>query len=151
MYHNYSCFESTLDRYRAADLTFTNPVSGVVTFYPKNTDTDMPRAVYGDPNNNMRQSSRYVEDGSYLRLKTLLVGYTLPESFTKKVYIQKARFYVGGKNLLTFTKYTGFDPEVGDQSSTNGTNLTRGVDGLTSWDPTFPNSKELYVGLQVTF
>jgi len=53
--------------------------------------------------------------------------------------------------LLTFTKYTGFDPEVGDQSTTNGTNLTRGVDGLTSWDPTFPNSKELYVGLQVTF
>ena len=151
MYHNYSCFESTLNRYRSTDLTFTNPVSGVVTLYPKNTDTDMPRAVYGDPNNNMRQSSRYVEDGSYLRLKTLLVGYTLPESFTKKMYIQKARFYVGGKNLLTFTKYTGFDPEVGDQSTTNGTNLTRGVDGLTSWDPTFPNSKELYVGLQVTF
>jgi len=150
MYHNYSCFESTLNRYRASDLTLTNPVSGVVTFYPKNTNTDMPRAVYGDPNNNMRQSSRYVEDGSYLRLKTLLVGYTVPEIFTKKVYIQKARVYVGGKNLLTFTKYKGFDPEVGDQN-TSGTNLTRGVDGLTSWDPTFPNSKELYVGLQVTF
>lgn len=150
MYHNYSCFASTLNRYRSADLVFTNPISGVVTTYPKNTDTNMPRAVYGDPNNNMRQSDRYVEDGSYLRLKNLLLGYTLPGSWIKKMYVQKARFYVGGKNLLTFTKYTGFDPEVGDQN-TNGTNLTRGIDGLTSWDSTFPNSKELYVGLQVTF
>ena len=150
MYHNYSCFTSTLDRYRATDVTFKNPVSGITTFYPKNTNTNMPRAVYGDPNNNMRQSDRYVEDGSYLRLKNLLLGYTLPGRWTKKMYIDKARFYVGGKNLLTFTKYTGFDPEVGDQNS-NGTNLTRGIDGLTSWDPTFPNSKELYVGLQVTF
>lgn len=150
MYHNYSCFSSTLNRYRAEDLTFTNPISGKVTFYPKNTDTDMPRAVYGDPNQNMRQSDRYVEDGSYLRLKTILFGYTVPKAWAKKIYAESLRFYVGGKNLITFTNYTGFDPEVGDQNS-SGTNLTRGVDGLTSWDPTFPNSKEFYLGVQVTF
>lgn len=150
MYHNYSCFASTLDRYRAEDITFTNPISGKVTVYKKNTDTNMPRAVYGDPNQNMRQSDRYVENGSYLRLKTIVLGYTMPQSWAKKIYAENLRFYVGGKNLITITDYTGFDPEVGDQN-TGGTNLTRGVDGLTSWDPTFPNSKELYLGVQVTF
>lgn len=150
MYSNYSCFTSTLDRYRAEDITFTNPISGKTTFYPKNTDTDMPRAVYGDPNQNMRQSDRYVEDGSYLRLKTLVFGWTLPTKWIEKVKLENARFYVGGKNLLTITNYTGFDPEVGDQDS-SGTNLTRGIDGLTSWDSTFPNSKEFYIGLQLTF
>lgn len=150
MWSNYSCFTSTLDRYRAEDITFTNPISGKTTFYPKNTDTDMPRAVYGDPNQNMRQSDRYVEDGSYLRLKTLVFGWTLPTKWIEKVKLENARFYVGGKNLLTITNYTGFDPEVGDQDS-SGTNLTRGIDGLTSWDSTFPNSKEFYIGLQLTF
>lgn len=150
MYHNYACFASTLDRFRAEDITFTNPVSGKTTFYAKNTDTDMPRAVYGDPNQNMRQSDRYVEDGSYLRLKSLLIGYTLPSAWCQKMYMESLRLYVGAKNLLTFTNYTGYDPEVGDQN-TSGTNLTRGVDGLTSWDVTFPNNKEFYIGLQVTF
>jgi TonB-linked SusC/RagA family outer membrane protein len=150
MWHNYSCFASTLNRYRAEDLTFTNPVSGVTTFYPKNTDTNIPRAVYGDPNQNMRQSDRYVESGTYLRLKSLVFGYTLPAEWAKKVYAENIRCYVGGKNIITITPYSGFDPEVGDQN-TSGTNLTRGVDGLTSWDSTFPNSKEIYLGLQVTF
>jgi hypothetical protein len=150
MYHNYSCFASTLDRYRAEDITFTNPISGKVTVYKKNTNTNMPRAVYGDPNQNMRQSDRYVEDGSYLRLKTIVLGYSMPKAWANKIYAENLRFYVGGKNLITITDYTGFDPEVGDQNS-NGTNLTRGVDGLTSWDPTFPNSKEFYFGVQVTF
>ena len=150
MYHNYSCFASTLDRYRAEDITFTNPISGKVTVYKKNTNTNMPRAVYGDPNQNMRQSDRYVEDGSYLRLKTIVLGYSTPKAWANKIYAENLRFYVGGKNLITITDYTGFDPEVGDQNS-SGTNLTRGVDGLSSWDPTFPNSKEIYFGVQVTF
>ncbi|WP_321479101.1 TonB-dependent receptor [uncultured Bacteroides sp.] len=150
MYHYYNCFASTLDRYRAEDLTFVNPISGATTFYPKNTNTDMPRAVIGDPNQNMRNSDRYVEDGSYLRLKALTIGYTLPKHLTNKLRLSNLRFYIGGKNLLTFTSYTGFDPEVGDQD-TNGTNLTRGVDGSTSWDPTFPNSREYFMGVQLAF
>lgn len=150
MYHNYACFASTLNRFRAEDLTFTNPVSGKTTFYAKNTDTDMPRAVYGDPNQNMRQSDRYVEDGSYLRLKNISIGYSMPKAWCQKVYLENLRFYIGAKNLFTITDYKGFDPEVGDQN-TNGTNLTRGVDALTSFDLTFPNSKEFYLGLQLTF
>lgn len=151
MYHYYNNFASTKDRYRAEDLTFVNPVSGVTTFYPKNTNTDMPRAALGDPNQNMRNSDRYVEDGSYLRLKALTIGYTLPKSLSQKLHIDNLRIYVGGKNLLTFTKYTGFDPEVGDQDRWSGKNLSRGIDGLTSWDPTFPNTREGYVGIQCTF
>lgn len=151
MYHYYNNFASTKDRYRAEDLTFVNPVSGVTTFYPKNTDTDMPRAALGDPNQNMRNSDRYVEDGSYLRLKALTIGYTLPKHVSQKLHLDNFRIYVGGKNLLTFTKYNGFDPEVGDQDRWSGKNLSRGIDGLTSWDPTFPNSREAYVGIQCTF
>ena len=150
MYHNYACFTSVKNRFRAEDITFVNPLNGKTTFYPKNTDTNMPRAVYGDPNQNMRQSDRYVENGSYLRLKSIVLGYSMPKRWCDKVYLENMRFYIGAKNLFTITDYKGYDPEVGDQN-TSGTNLTRGVDGLTSWDPTFPNSKEFYVGLQLTF
>ena len=150
MYHNYACFTSVKDRFRAEDVTFVNPLNGKTTFYPKNTDTNMPRAVYGDPNQNMRQSDRYVEDGSYLRLKSIVLGYTMPQRWCDKMYLENMRFYIGAKNLFTITDYKGYDPEVGDQN-TSGTNLTRGIDGLTSWDPTFPNSKEFYIGVQLTF
>lgn len=149
MHHNYGQFASTLNRFRAEDLTITTK-SGKQIFYPKNTNTDMPRAVYGDPNDNRRMSDRYVEDGSYLRLKSLSVGYTLPTRWCRKIYAERLRFYAGAKNLLTFTGYTGYDPEVGDQTS-GGTNLTRGIDGLDAWNPIFPNFKEFYIGLQVSF
>lgn len=150
MHHYYNNTTDVLDRFRAEELVFVNPVSGVTTVYPKNTDTNIPRAVLADPNQNRRLSDRYVEDGSYLRLKALTLGYTLPKSFLKRFEIDNLRIYVGAKNLVTFTSYKGYDPEVGDQD-TNGTNLTRGVDGMTLWDPTFPNSREFYMGLQLTF
>lgn len=150
MHHYYNNTKRTLDRFRAEDLTFVNPVSGVTTFYPKNTDTDMPRAVTGDPNQNRRLSDRYVEDGSYLRLKALTLGYTFSPTLLSKYGIERLRMYIGAKNLLTITSYTGYDPEVGDQN-TYGTNLTRGVDGMSLWDPTFPNTREFYIGLQLTF
>lgn len=150
MHHYYNNTKETLNRFRAEDLTFVNPVSGVTTFYPKNTDTNMPRAVIGDPNQNRRLSDRYVEDGSYLRLKAITLGYTFQKTLLSKYGIEKLRFYLGAKNLLTFTSYSGYDPEVGDQNR-YGTNLTRGVDGMSLWDPTFPNTREFYMGLQLTF
>jgi len=149
MYHYYNDYASVLNRYRAEDITFVNPVSGVTTFYPKNTNTNIPRAILGDPNHNLRASDRFIEDGSYLRLKSLTLGYSLPETVTKKFKINSLRFYVGGKNLLTFTKYSGYDPEVG---ADNGKyNLFRGIDELTPWGLTFPNTKEVYFGAQLTF
>lgn len=62
---------------------------------------------------NMANSSRFVENGSYLRVKNLQLGYTLPSSITKKASINRCRFYLSGSNLFTFTGYTGYDPEVG--------------------------------------
>ncbi|MEX2336616.1 MAG: SusC/RagA family TonB-linked outer membrane protein, partial [Fulvivirga sp.] len=76
------------------------------------TSNSMPRAVFNDPNKNTRASDRYVQDGSYLRLKNVTLGYTLPEKIIEKVHLQKARLYASVQNLLTFTDYTGFDPEV---------------------------------------
>jgi len=80
------------------------------------TSNTMPRAVYNDPNKNTRPSDRFVEDGSYLRIKNVTLGYNLPASLIKKAQLTTARFYITGQNLFTFSKYSGFDPEIG----TNG-------------------------------
>ncbi|MDP4210624.1 MAG: TonB-dependent receptor [Bacteroidota bacterium] len=147
MYHYYNDFSSVLNRYRAEDVV----ISGVT--YHKNTDTDIPRAVLGDPNKNLRVSDRFVEDGSYLRLKSLTLGYTFPKSLLGKYKIDRMRVYVGGKNLLTFTKYSGFDPEVASVNYLdNGRyNLNRGIDAVAPWLATYPNSKEVFFGLQFSF
>src|SRR5690606_327489 len=89
----YNNFASTLDRFRAEELVFTNPVSGVTIVYPQNTDTDIPRAVLGDPNQNLRASDRFIENGSYLRLKSLTIGYTLPQSLSERLKTDKLRIY----------------------------------------------------------
>ncbi len=86
-----------------------------------NTSNTVPRAVYGDPNNNTRPSNRYLEDGSYLRLKNLTLGYSLPDKYARKVHLKGLRVYVEGTNLFTLTSYTGFDPEVGVSSIDWGT------------------------------
>jgi len=79
---------------------------------PDNPSTTMPRAVFGDPFRTTRISDRFVESAAYLRLKTLQIGYTLPPAVvTKLKFTQRIRFYVSGINLLTFTKYSGLDPE----------------------------------------
>ncbi|PRY53173.1 TonB-linked SusC/RagA family outer membrane protein [Arcticibacter pallidicorallinus] len=149
MYHYYNNFATTLDRYRAEEVVFTNPVSGARTVYPKNVNTNVPRAILGDPNQNLRASSRFIEDGSYLRLKSLNLGYSLPEDVTRRMKIDRLRVYVGAKNLLTFTKYSGYDPEVGSDDARY--NLSRGIDAQRPWGRTFPNSKEFFLGAQFTF
>jgi TonB-linked SusC/RagA family outer membrane protein len=77
------------------------------------TSNSMPRAVYNDPNNNSRPSDRYIEDGSYLRIKNVTLSYTIPHKDLKSLWLTSARVYVSVENLYTFTKYSGFDPEVG--------------------------------------
>lgn len=83
------------------------------------TSNTMPRAVFNDPNKNSRPSDRYVENGSYLRIKNLTLGYTLPSSLTQKAYMSSVRVYASGLNMFTFTRYTGFDPEVGTSGIDN--------------------------------
>lgn len=108
---------------------------------PDNTNTDMPRAVWGDPNGNARESTRFLENGAYLRLKMIQIGYTLPRTLLNKAKIDKFRIYVSGQNLLTITNYSGLDPEVGRSNVLNA-----GVDRAL-----YPQNKRLIVGLQVTF
>ncbi len=79
----------------------------------------VPRAVFNDPNKNARPSDRFVEDGDYLRLKNLIIGYTLPQSVLARLNMSSLRIYVSAVNLLTWTKYTGFDPEVGTSGIDN--------------------------------
>jgi TonB-linked SusC/RagA family outer membrane protein len=113
-----------------------------------NTNTGLPRMDANNSNSNLRASNFYVEDGSYLRLKNIQIGYTLPNSVTTKMGIQKLRVYAGAKNLLTFTKYTGFDPEVGEAVGSSGSAamLERGFDRGT-----YPQAKMFLVGLNLTF
>jgi TonB-linked SusC/RagA family outer membrane protein len=107
------------------------------------TDTRYPRAVFQDPNNNRRVSDRFVEDASYLRLKNLSLGYNVPSNIMSKIGMTKGRIYVSGQNLLTFTKYSGFDPEI---STFGETNTAPGTDFLT-----FPQARTMIVGLNLGF
>lgn len=75
------------------------------------TSNSMPRAVYGDPNSNARVSDRFIEDGSYLRLKNISLSYNFPENAFKNVF-SSIRLYVSAQNVFTITDYKGFDPEV---------------------------------------
>lgn len=83
------------------------------------TSNSLPRAVFGDPNNNNRQSTRYIEDGSYLRLKNVNLAYTLPLEEFKNTPFSSIKLYISGQNLFTITNYSGFDPEVGPNGIDN--------------------------------
>lgn len=78
------------------------------------TSNNYPRLIDGDPNGNYSKFSNfYLQDGDYFRIKMVQLGYTIPKEITSKAKIQNARIYVTGENLFTFTKYTGYDPEIG--------------------------------------
>ncbi len=109
------------------------------------TSNSEPRLSTVDANQNARGSDRYIEDGSYLRLKSLQLGYSLPESFLKKAGISKARIYFSGYNLLTFTNYSGYDPEVGASRGSLG-DRTIGFDEVT-----YPRNKSYILGVNLTF
>lgn len=104
--------------------------------------TDIPRAATGSTVGlNNADNSRFLEDGSYLRLKNITLAYDLPQSMVSKAGFRSARVYFTGVNLLTFTEYSGFDPEV---NVFNTTNTAQGTDFLT-----FPQSKQVFVGVNL--
>ena len=108
---------------------------------PDNRNTDVPRAVYQDPNGNMKESDRFLENGDFVRLRQAQLGYTLPKSLMQKFYIEKLRFYVSGENLFTITGYDGIGPEFSRASV-----LNTGVDKLI-----YPFTRSFTVGAQLTF
>ncbi len=103
---------------------------------PDNPSETMPRAVFGDPNGNCRESDRFVENGSYLRIKNLTFAYNLPSKALSKAKISSARIYVSCENLATFSSYSGFDPEVG----------LNGID-----DSLYPLSRTISLGFNLNF
>lgn len=107
---------------------------------PANPSNEIPRAS-SSPLGIV--SERYVEDASFLRLKLITLGYTLPKSVSKKLGTKSVKFYISAENLITWTKYTGYDPEV---SSYEQNNLYPGIDFGS-----YPNSKTFISGLNVTF
>lgn len=108
---------------------------------PLNTNTSVPRAVYADYNGNTRESDRFLENGNFIRLRQVQLGYTLPTVITKKAYIEKLRFYVSGENLLTWTKYSGIDPEFSRDNV-----LNTGIDKHI-----YPFTRSFIFGLQLSF
>ena len=120
-----------------------NRAVAVDRWRPDHTNTTVPRAIWGDPNVNTRNSSRFVEDGSFVRLKNLVVGYKLPTSIASKGGFRTARIYVQGQNVFTSTDYSGFDPEV---NYAGDTAVTRGTDFYT-----IPQSRIWTVGINVGF
>ncbi|MEI7499597.1 MAG: TonB-dependent receptor [Bacteroidota bacterium] len=103
------------------------------------TSTTYPRLVIGDPNGNFSKPSNFfLTNGSYFRFKTIQLGYTLPKNLVNKAGMQLVRVYVSANNLFTFTKYNGYDPEIGGSSY----GIDRGV---------YPQARSFMVGLSVTF
>ena len=115
---------------------------------PTNTNTNVPRAISADPNQNARPSTRFLEDGSYLRLKNIILSYNIPlkslESITKGA-VKNFSIYVSAQNILTFTKYSGLDPEVGNRAP-GASSLTNGIDYAV-----YPQPKAYQVGINVNF
>ncbi|GAB2547522.1 SusC/RagA family TonB-linked outer membrane protein [Rufibacter soli] len=116
--------------------TFLNRWTG------EGSSNEMPRFTWNDTNGNYSKlSDLYVEDGDFVRLKTLQLGYNLPTSLLTKIHLQKLRLYVSADNLLTFTDYTGFDPEIGARGSLD-IGIDRGV---------YPQAKTFRLGFNATF
>ena len=130
-----------LDLLAARNNATTNALN---RWTPTNTNTDVPKAFGG---RSRRATSRWIYDGSFIRLKNIAIGYNLPESVLDKMNLQKFRVYVSAQNILTITDYEGFDPEVNYRTSgaTNG-NRNLGLDYAS-----YPNAKSYTVGLNIGF
>lgn len=99
--------------HESMNSTYNQLASTLERWTGEGTSNSMPRAIYADPNNNSRASTRWLENGSYAKLKNLTFGYTLPENWTNRAKVKALRLYVSFDNLCTITNYSGLDPEVG--------------------------------------
>jgi hypothetical protein len=125
---------------RRFDLQMANMTADALDRWTgEGTSNDYPRLVMNDPNKNFSRSSDFfLESGAFFRVKTLQLGYTIPKLATDKIGFGKIRVYVSGNNLLTFTQYSGFDPEIGGGSF----GVDRGI---------YPQSRFYLFGINATF
>ncbi|WP_052143705.1 SusC/RagA family TonB-linked outer membrane protein [Wocania ichthyoenteri] len=106
---------------------------------PNNSDTDVPKASI---TRTQSLSSRWIEDGSYVRLKDITLGYTLPDMVTEKLKMSSLRIYISGQNLWTKTDYSGFDPEVGRGGAIEAIGVDFG---------SYPNTRNVTLGMNLSF
>lgn len=134
----YNSMRSVVDRFDDN----SNYRAGIQPWTPENPNTDVPRAYYGSTLNSRGDTDRWLEDGSFMRLKYVSLSYTIPTAIVKRIGFSNAQVSISGQNLLTFTKYTGLDPEFN-----NANNIyERGVEGFA-----YPNLKMYSLGLQFGF
>lgn len=107
----------------------------------KGTSNTIPVLNAKDKNDNFRISDRYIEDGSYLRLRNIQLGYSVPQEAIGKIGLSNLRMYLSAQNLFTFTKYSGLEPEIGRFDS-----LSSGID-----TGVFPHARTVMIGTQITF
>ncbi len=130
------------DEARANTLNFSvdNIPTDAVPWTWDNPSDTYPR-MYSSSTDNNKASDRFLENGNYFRLKNVQLGYTVPEKLTRKIFLQKVRAYVSGTNLITITKYKGYDPDIISSSV-----YTQGID-----TGQYPSTRQVNFGLQVTF
>ena len=136
-------------RYCLESGSFSGNLSTTVanSWRPDNQDTDMPRFSKSDgADNKLAYTDRWLEDGSYVRLKTVDIGYTFPKQWIQRAGIQKLRLYVSMENLLTLTKYSGYSPDLGESSSAGVSYniFSRGID-----QGRYPIPRTFSFGIQV--
>ncbi|MBK9733916.1 MAG: TonB-dependent receptor [Saprospiraceae bacterium] len=125
------------------DFGYVNRPSSVLGRWTgPGTSNSIPRVNLSDPNQNARISDRFVEDGSYIRLKTVTFGYNLSSKYLKKFKFEKLKVYLTAQNLLTFTNYSGLDPEIGNIGGSLQIGIDRGF---------YPQARTMMVGLNLTF
>lgn len=134
-------FNGNRVRSESMDEIYNMFASTLNAWTPENRNTNMPRAVLSDPNENKRESDRFLEDGDFIRLRQIQLGYTFPKAWLNRINMDKIRVYVSADNLWTWTKYSGVDPEFAQESV-----LDTGIDRSI-----YPFTKSFVFGLQVTF
>ena len=123
---------------------YENQLAEAMNYWtPTNTNTDIPRPISDLGNTNLLISSRYLEDGSYLRIQNLTLGYSIPQDVLEKFKMSRLRIYGSAQNLYTFTKYSGYDPEIG---SFNQSPLLSGID-----NGRYPSPRTFSIGVNVEF
>ncbi|MBX3255575.1 MAG: TonB-dependent receptor [Chitinophagaceae bacterium] len=141
--------------YTRARMESTNEIINFSTsllnsWTPSNTNTNIPLFTPKDENQNYRRvSERWIENGSFLRLRTVELGYTIQSALKSKAGIRSGRIYVAGENLFTITKYKGYTPDLGQNNGQNGGGsgtLTAGTD-----HGRFPLARTIIVGIQLGF
>lgn len=123
------------DQWMAANgVWFDNQLESQLASWKKPGDiTDVPQARLGYDNGDQSRNSRYLSDGSYIKLRTLELSYELPKNLVKRAKLDRMKVYIQGHNLLTFTKYTGWDPEVSTDFLND--NITSGCDFYSAPQP----------------